>query len=43
MKGGINHLAVVVAAIVYFAWQAIWYTVFGNQWLSLIGSRVRAA
>lgn len=36
MKGGINHLAVVVAAIAYFACQAIWYTVFGNQLLSLV-------
>ena len=37
MKGGINHLAVIVAAIAYFVWQGIWYTVFGNQWLALVG------
>ena len=37
MRGGINHLAVIVAAIAYFVWQGIWYTVFGNQWLALVG------
>ena len=28
----INHLAVVVAAIVYYIWGWAWYSVFGNQW-----------
>ena len=37
MRGGINHLAVIVAAIAYFVWQGIWYTVLGNQWLALVG------
>ena len=33
----INHLAVFVAAIAYFAWGAVYFTVFGNQWLALTG------
>jgi len=37
MKSGINHLAVIVAAIAYFIWQGIWYTIFGKQWLALVG------
>ena len=37
MRGGINHLAAIVAAIAYFVWQGIWYTVFGNQLLALVG------
>jgi len=41
MKGGINHLAVIVAAIVYFVWQGVWYTVFGKQWLALVGWTAR--
>ncbi|MDQ6767549.1 MAG: DUF1761 domain-containing protein [Candidatus Eremiobacteraeota bacterium] len=33
----INHLAVFVAAIVFFLWGWLWYTIFGNQWLALVG------
>jgi hypothetical protein len=37
MKGSLNHLAIIVAAIAYFIWQGIWYSVLGNQWLALVG------
>jgi Protein of unknown function (DUF1761) len=37
MSGPINHLAVIVAAIVYFIFGAIWFTVFGSSWAALSG------
>ncbi|HEY5095006.1 MAG TPA: DUF1761 domain-containing protein [Candidatus Eremiobacteraceae bacterium] len=38
MSNRINHLAVWVAAIVFFAWGALWYgLLFGNQWLVALG------
>lgn len=38
MSNRINHLAVWVAAIVFFAWGALWYgALFGNQWLAALG------
>ena len=38
MSNRINHLAVWVAAIVFFAWGYLWYGVlFGNQWLAALG------
>ena len=37
MAHRINHLAVCVAAIAYFAWGGIYFTIFGNQWLALTG------
>jgi hypothetical protein len=35
----INYLAVVVAALAYFAWGAIWYAprVMGNRWQKAVG------
>lgn len=33
----INYLAVLVAAIVYFALGAAWYAVFAQPWLALTG------
>lgn len=33
----INHAAAFVAAIVFYLWGWLWYTIFGNQWLALIG------
>ena len=33
----INHLAVLVAAIVFFVWGAIWFTVLGPQWMAAAG------
>ncbi|MBV8581427.1 MAG: DUF1761 domain-containing protein [Candidatus Eremiobacteraeota bacterium] len=35
--GKINHLAVIVAAVVYYAWGALWFTVWGNQWQAYAG------
>jgi hypothetical protein len=38
MPNRINHFAVVVAAIVFFAWGYLWYgLLFGNQWLAAMG------
>lgn len=34
----INHLAVIVAGVAYFAFGAIWYTVFGAAWKSFVGN-----
>lgn len=34
---GINLLAVVVAAMVGFAVGAVWYRVFGPQWMTAVG------
>jgi uncharacterized membrane protein len=34
---GMNYLAVLVAAIVAFAWGAIYYTTFSRQWLAAVG------
>ncbi|HZV78502.1 MAG TPA: DUF1761 domain-containing protein [Candidatus Binatus sp.] len=33
----INWLAVIVGGIVFYAWGALWYTIFGRQWLASIG------
>lgn len=32
-----NHVAVIVAAVVFFALGALWYSVFSAQWLAGIG------
>ena len=39
MEFGINHLAVVVSAIVMFGIGAVWYSplLFGRKWQSLLG------
>jgi hypothetical protein len=37
MIGRINHLAVWVAAIVYFLFGWLWYTLFATQWMALMG------
>jgi hypothetical protein len=34
----LNWLAILVAAIVSFLFEALWFTVFMNQWLDGIGS-----
>ena len=31
----VYHPAAIVAGVVYWLWGAVWYTVFGNQWLAL--------
>ena len=33
----INHLAIIVAAVVFFAIGAVWYNVFSKPWLEGIG------
>jgi Protein of unknown function (DUF1761) len=33
----LNYLAILVSALVYFALQAVWFTVFMNEWLAGIG------
>ncbi|MDQ6823579.1 MAG: DUF1761 domain-containing protein [Candidatus Eremiobacteraeota bacterium] len=43
MTSRINHLAVVVAAVVFFIWGALWYTVFGHQWMALMGTTAAAS
>ena len=35
--GGLNYLAVMVAAIVSFAFGGAWYTAFSKQWLEAVG------
>jgi hypothetical protein len=39
MKVEINYLAVFVAALVYYAGGALWYSpiLFGKQWMGLVG------
>lgn len=37
MSARINHIAVWVAAIVYFLLGWIWYTVFGAAWVAAMG------
>ena len=37
MPNRINHLAVFVAAVVFFAWGALWFTALGGIWAGLIG------
>jgi hypothetical protein len=38
MPARINHFAVFVAAIVFFAWGYLWYgLLFGTQWLAAMG------
>jgi hypothetical protein len=37
MTAKINHLAVIIAAIAYFVWGAVWYTLLGHQWQMLSG------
>ncbi len=37
MATRINHLAVLVAAIAYFVWGGLYFTIFSNQWLALTG------
>jgi uncharacterized membrane protein len=37
MTTKINHLAVVVAAVVYYIWGALWFTVFGPAWRAAAG------
>lgn len=33
----LNYLAILVSALVYFAMQAVWFTVFMKEWLAGIG------
>jgi hypothetical protein len=33
----LNYLAILVSALVYFAVQAVWFTVFMKEWLAGIG------
>jgi len=32
-----NYLGIVAGAIVFFAWGAIWFTVFSAQWIAAVG------
>jgi hypothetical protein len=36
-KVRLNYLAILVSALVYFALQAVWFTVFMKEWLAGIG------
>ena len=40
MPERINHVAVWVAAIVYFLFGWVWYTVFGAAWLAANGGKM---
>jgi len=37
MTARINHVAVIVSAIAYYAWGALWYIAFGKVWDVLTG------
>ena len=39
MPDRINHLAVWVAAIVYYLFGYLWYTIFAVPWQALTGKR----
>ena len=43
MTTRINHVAVVVAAVVFFIWSALWYTVLANQSMALMGTTAASA
>ena len=32
-----NYLGIVVGAVVFFAWGALWFTVFSAQWIAAVG------
>ena len=36
-KVRLNYLAILVSALVYFGMQAVWFTVFMNEWLAGLG------
>ena len=36
-KVRLNYLAILVSALVYFALQAVWFTVFMKEWLAGLG------
>jgi hypothetical protein len=36
-KVRLNYLAILVSALVYFAMQAVWFTVFMKEWLAGLG------
>src|SRR4029078_7664330 len=36
----VNHIAIVVAAVVFFAIDAVWYKVFSQPWLGGLGEAV---
>ncbi len=39
MEGSVNFLAVIIAAVAYYAGGALWYSpvLFGKQWMVLVG------
>lgn len=39
MEGNVNYLAVVVAALIYYAGGALWYSplLFGKSWMVVVG------
>lgn len=37
MERRLNYVAIIVAGIVYWCIQAVWYTLLGQQWLAAIG------
>ncbi|MBV8602504.1 MAG: DUF1761 family protein [Candidatus Eremiobacteraeota bacterium] len=37
MTARLNHVAVVVAAVVFFLWGWIWFTIFGGAWMAYVG------
>ena len=37
MTARLNHVAVLVAAVVFFLWGWIWYTIFGGPWAAYVG------
>ena len=43
MPDRINHLAVWVAAIVYYVFGAIWFTVFSGPWTAMVGKPMQAS
>src|SRR5205085_2834084 len=40
MNTKLNHVAVIVAAVIYFCLVAAWFTFFGQAWLAGIGKTV---
>jgi hypothetical protein len=41
MPERLNHLAVFVAAIAFFLFGWVWYTIFATPWKALVGSSAR--
>ena len=43
MTARINHVAVIVAAIAFYAWSALWFIILSGPWMAYTGVKNAAA